>query len=101
MINGARHLNNNGQVLGLNVFDLVGAVGVLSVASVALQPVGLDFLCIPAGVAALVAVIPVRLRYRRRIIRDSLGFYLGSRIVNDYKRCKKDQKKEISHAGSR
>ena len=86
MANGARFLNDNGPVLGLNAFDLIGAMAILVVTSELLRPVHLEFLSIPAAIAALVALIPIRLRYRRRIIRDSVGFFIGARHFHDVRR---------------
>jgi hypothetical protein len=85
MVQGARFLNDNGHLLGLNIYDLIGAVGVLVIASELLRPVGLEFLGVPAGIGAMVALIPIRLRYRRRIIRDTIGFLVGARIVHERK----------------
>ena len=76
MAQGSRLLNENGSVLGLNTHDLVGAMVVLVAASWALKPLGLDVLAVPVAVGALAVLVPVRLRSRRKIIRDTLYFHL-------------------------
>jgi len=81
MARGSRFLNDNGSVLGLNTMDLMGAAGVMVAASEVLKPIRLDFLAIPVAVVALTALIPVRLRHRRKIIRDTLAFWIGARRV--------------------
>ncbi|MEK6706673.1 MAG: hypothetical protein AABZ06_12885 [Bdellovibrionota bacterium] len=89
MATGARFLNDNGSLMGLNVYDLIGAVGVLIVSSEVLRPLFLEFLSIPIAVAALIALIPIRLRYRRKIIRDSIGFAIGARVLKEARHAPK------------
>ena len=43
---GSRLLNETGGVMGLNVYDLLGAMGVLAFSSWVLKPFGLDFLAL-------------------------------------------------------
>ncbi|MGK5087910.1 hypothetical protein WDW86_10160 [Bdellovibrionota bacterium FG-2] len=81
MIYGARNLNDNGSVLGLNIFDLIGAVGVMVVTSEMLRPLRLEFLSVLAGAVSLAVLIPIRMKYRRKIIRDTMLFFLGSRRI--------------------
>jgi hypothetical protein len=88
MVYGSRTLNNNGMLLGLNVYDLIGAVAVMIVCSVVLQPLKVEFLSVPAGILALTSLIPIRLKYRRRIIRDSVGFWIGARLIHEVKHAK-------------
>ncbi len=83
MTYGSRVLNDNGSVLGLNIYDLIGSVTVLVITSELFRPVGLEFLSVVIAVLSLVCLIPIRLRYRRKIIRDAIGFYIGSRISHD------------------
>ncbi len=82
---GSRTLNDNGPLFGLIIYDLVGAVGVLIVTSFLFRPLGVEFFSIPATALSLFALIPIRMRYRRRIIRDSLGFWLGARALYEVK----------------
>jgi hypothetical protein len=78
---GSHLLNDNGPVLGLNVYDLGFAVGVLIVFSEILAPLGLGVLGLPAAGAVLVGLIPVRLRMRRKIIRDTIRSRLMKRVL--------------------
>jgi heme exporter protein D len=59
---------------------------VLVVASAILQPIALDVLAVPIALSSLAALVPVRLRYRRKIIRDVLAFYLTPRRMDVSKR---------------
>jgi hypothetical protein len=81
MIRGSRLLNDNGTVLGLNVFDLIGAIVVLVLFAHLLGGTSLEFLALPVAALALIALIPIRLKYRRKIIRDFCRFWLN-RIFN-------------------
>ena len=83
MIQGSRLLNDNGSVIGLNVFDLIGAIAVLVLAGECLRPIGLDVAAVPIAVAALVGLIPIRLKYRRKIIRDTLVHALHLGVLHD------------------
>ena len=76
MIYGSRHLNDNGPVFGLNVFDLVGAMGVLVGAAKILEGTNFEFLSLPLAGGVLVALIPIRLRTGRKIIRDKIRYAL-------------------------
>ncbi|MGK5088259.1 hypothetical protein WDW86_11935 [Bdellovibrionota bacterium FG-2] len=49
MVFGARNLNDNGSVLGLNIFDLISAVGVMIAMSELLRPLRLEFLSVKNG----------------------------------------------------
>ena len=81
MLHGARTLNQPASIFGLNAYDLIGSVGVMIVSAEILRPVGLDFLSVVLGSLSLVALIPIRLKYRRRIIRDSVLYFLGGNIA--------------------
>jgi hypothetical protein len=83
MVQGSRLLNDNGSVIGLNVFDLIGAVGVLVLTGEGLRPIGLEALAVPAAVACLTALIPIRLKYRRKIVRDTLLYILRTGVLHD------------------
>jgi hypothetical protein len=78
---GSRVLNDSGSVLGLNIYDLIGAVAALVITSELLRPVGLEFLSVIIGILSLVFLVPIRLKFRRKIIRDTVGFYIGSRRI--------------------
>jgi hypothetical protein len=81
MIRGSRLLNDNGPVLGLNVFDLIGAIVALILFAHLLGGTSLEFLALPVAALALIALIPLRLKHRRKIIRDFCRFWLN-RIFN-------------------
>ncbi len=76
---GSRLLNDNGNVLGLNAADLVSGVAVLIVSAEILKPLGIEVFSVPLACLSIVMLIPVRLRYRRKIIRDTIRAYLFPR----------------------
>lgn len=83
MVFGSRLLNENGNFLGLNVYDLIGAVAILIFAAEALNAFALEILAAPLACTALVSLIPIRLRFRRKIIRDTLAYLLRGKGVYD------------------
>jgi hypothetical protein len=82
-VQGSRLLNDNGSVIGLNVGDLIGALGVLVMAAELLRPLGLDVAAVPLAVLSLVALVPVRLKYRRKIVRDYALSLLQPKVIHD------------------
>lgn len=84
MAYGSRVLNDNGSVLGLNIYDLIGSVTVLVITSELLKPFGLEFLSVLVAIFSLILLIPIRLRYRRKIIRDAVRFYIGRFYISSF-----------------
>ena len=85
IVRGSRHLNSNGGVLGLNIYDLVGAIGILILVSEGLRPIRFEILAVPVAVGSLFALIPLRLRFRRKMIRDTLLYWLRPKVLYDPK----------------
>jgi hypothetical protein len=75
MIRGSRLLNDNGPVLGLNAYDLMGAIVLLVTLAQLLAGTGLEFVALPVAAIVLIAMIPLRLRRRRGILRDTIRFW--------------------------
>jgi hypothetical protein len=77
----SRILNENGTFFGLCTSDLVCGIVVLITASEVLRPFALDWLSLPIAGGALAALIPIRLKYRRKIIRDMLLRLIQRKVV--------------------
>lgn len=83
MVQGSRLLNDNGSVVGLNVADLVGGLAVLVGAGELLRPLSLEIAAVPVAVLSLVALVPVRLKYRRKILRDTALSLIQPTVIHD------------------
>ncbi len=72
----SRVINENSNVMGLQIVDLFALGCLYWMIQAALFPFALELLAIP--VIAIIAgwLIRVRLKYRRRIVRDTLKHYL-------------------------
>ncbi len=75
MIQGSRLLNDNGPVLGLNVFDLMAAITLLLIGTEVLDHTAIEVASLVAPFALLGFLVPIRLRSRRRIIRDRIYYW--------------------------
>jgi hypothetical protein len=71
----SRALNQNSFFFGLDMWDLVGLASVLVLS----QKIGLEELIVGAPVIATLTaafmLAPIRMRYRRGIIRDSVMYW--------------------------
>jgi len=63
--------------------DFAAAVGVFMGGSWILEGSGYELLSLPAAILLLVVLSPIRLSTRRKIIRDSIGRWLGRRVLYD------------------
>lgn len=72
----SRTLNEERAFLGLYISDLALALLVFIVTSSALQDTKYGSLAFPLGVLTLLILVPIRLKFRRKIIRDTVSFFL-------------------------
>lgn len=80
----SRILNDQNYLLGLSYNDIT-AVGIfllfLVIAAKAIS-VELGFWSISVAVGILIALIPIRMQFRRKIIRDSLNYLLCNGVLH-------------------
>ena len=83
MLTPSRHLNNEKTIFGLDLKDLMASLFVLSICNIILENTRLEFLSVVMSILLLVALVPIRVKYRRKIIRDFLWFHLTSGVIYD------------------
>lgn len=71
----SRVINENSNVMGLEISDLLGLAGVYWLLQAFLFPFGLELLAVPLIAIMAILLIRVRLRHRRRVLRDTVRFY--------------------------
>ena len=72
----SRILNDDNLIFGLDRFDIFGIGLCYFCVQIVLKFFGIQFLTIFAVAASILALISIRLRFRRKIIRDSLSYLL-------------------------
>lgn len=81
LVQPSRLLNDQRGILGLTLSDFGAGILVFIVSSLILEGGRWDILALPIAILSLLCVIPLRLRTRRNILRDTVSFYLTSRKV--------------------
>ena len=76
MIQGSRLLNDNATFFGLNVYDLMASIAVLVCLSEIFDGTVFELLPLVGSIGLLVLLAPIRLRCRRKIVRDFATYYL-------------------------
>ena len=71
----SRILNDDSLVLGLDRNDIMGIAGVFYSFQIVFRPLSKEYLSLLATLIFAVLIINIRLKYRRKIIRDALYFY--------------------------
>jgi hypothetical protein len=89
----SRVLNEKSLLLGLDYTDIVGLAMVLMFANFSLKPFGKEVFALPITLGALICLIPIRMRYRKKIIRDFIAYHVGPKVINARK-YRRDQKPE-------
>ncbi len=79
----SRILNDRRGLFGLWMSDFAAAVAVFMGGSWVLEGSGLELLSLPASILLLFVLSPIRLLYRRKIIRDGLRSVLMRRKLYD------------------
>ena len=75
MIQGSRLLNDNGPVLGLNVYDLMAAIGLLLIGTEIFDHTAIEVASLVAPFLLLGILVPIRLKYRRKTVRDRIYYW--------------------------
>ena len=71
----SRILNENSLLFGLNQTDLLGIGCVFYLLQLIFHPLGLGIVSIVLTVVIGISLVGIRLKYRRKIIRDCLFYY--------------------------
>jgi|GEM_PF-4596874 len=72
----SRVLNENSVMLGLNQNDLIALAGSFYFLQLAFHPFNMDILSVIGTALTAVLLISLRLRFRRRLIRDFVSYKL-------------------------
>ena len=72
----SRHLNDGRFLLGLSLMDFSTGVGIFALTSKLLESTRFGLLSFVITLGFWVVLIPIRLKYRRKIIRDVLVHFL-------------------------
>jgi heme exporter protein D len=73
-------LNHKGIIFGLSLFDFGGGLFVFLLCN-SLLPQSYGSLAMGLGLLSLVLLVPIRLNYRRHILRDLLSYVLPTRAL--------------------
>ena len=71
----SRILNDDSLILGLDRNDIMALAITFYFWQVIFMPFGVDYLPLIATIVVAIFLINIRLKYRRKIIRDCLKFY--------------------------
>jgi len=71
----SRILNDESFTLGLDRNDIMALAVVFSIGQVIFKAIGFEYLSLFATVTVGLALVGIRLRYRRKIIRDTVKYY--------------------------
>lgn len=82
----SRMLNDQRAVFGLWMSDFAAAIIIFVFLSVALEGTHYSLLALPISFGALIALSPIRLTQRRKIVRDWLWFHTTSDVLYDPKK---------------
>jgi hypothetical protein len=77
----SRTINEKAVLLGLDFSDLIGLALFLLFLQVCLKPFHLEFFALLLTCVAMSLLVPLRLRFRRRIIRDFLFKIIGPKVI--------------------
>ncbi len=86
VVTPSRILNDQRGVFGLWMTDFAGAIVVFVIASKVLEGSGYELLALPAALAVLAVLAPVRLTTRRKIIRDFVRWIFTPKVIHDPRR---------------
>lgn len=80
----SRILNEPSNFMGLTTTDIMGLSVVFMIFQRFLYLFGLEFLAIIITLVAAVFLSVIRMKFRRKIIRDSLKFYYSKWILSGF-----------------
>jgi hypothetical protein len=72
----SRILNDQRGIFGLWLTDFAAAILIFVFVSGCLDDTGFGILALPASLVSLAVLSPIRLNNRRKIVRDTLSYYL-------------------------
>lgn len=78
--NPSRILNENSTFMGLTVFDFAGAGYLLIITHALLAKINLELLSFPILAGAVISLIGIRTKHRKKTIRDYFAFTLTKKI---------------------
>jgi hypothetical protein len=89
----SRILNERGLLFGLDYMDVTAMAIVLLIANLSLKPFHKEFFSLPLTGMVLLLLIPIRMRFRKKIIRDFIAYHMGPKVIHALKnrRNKKSQ----------
>lgn len=79
----SRIINESSVFMGLNTKDIVGLSFVFVFFLIVLNFFGLQLWAFSIAICTAFVLSKIRLEYRRKIIRDTLRYYLGDRVVRN------------------
>lgn len=86
----SRILNERSVLMGLDFTDLVGLALLLVVFQVILKPFNLEFFALVLTLISGCALSPIRMRFRRKIIRDAILYLIAPKRVERFKNVSRD-----------
>ena len=78
----SRTLNEKSVLLGLDFADVVGLACLLIVLQVVLKPFRLEFFALVGTGVVAALLMPLRLKFRRKIIRDTIKRFMGPKVMH-------------------
>lgn len=79
----SRFLNDPRGFVGLSLSDFIAAVVLFGFISRLFEDTTIEYLALPISLMCLAGIAPIRLKTRRKIIRDSISFFITKRRVYD------------------
>ena len=67
--------------MGLNFSDLIGLAVLLMVLQLGLKPFGLELFALVGTGFAMIVLSSIRMSFRRKIIRDTLGYLIKPKAI--------------------
>lgn len=80
----SRILNEPSNVMGLTGSDILGLAVLFMLAQRALYIFGLEVFALLIAVPAGIALAMIRMKYRRKIIRDSLAYFYWKYLLSGF-----------------
>ena len=77
----SRILNESSVFMGLTINDLIGLSLVFVFFLVVLKPFNKQLWSFSITACAMILLSPIRINYRKKIIRDTFQYFLGDRVA--------------------
>ena len=82
----SRILNERSVLMGLDFTDLTGLALAMALFQICLKPFHLEFFALVLSIALGVVLSPIRMNFRRKILRDSVQYVFGPRQIGRRKK---------------